>query len=136
MSLESILDHILDVANAEKDKIIKESKQETDKIIQAARRDAETLYQEILSREKALYESQKQKTLVSSRLEAKKNTLKAKQELIDSVFEKVKSDIGKGSFKKELISQDKTQEAEADIGFYINKLRADYETEIAKILFG
>ena len=135
MSLESILQHIIEEANFQKEKIIQEAKQEAHKIIQLAKLDAEELYRDILNQEKGLYERQKQKIMVNARLEDKKSLLASKQELIDAVFVKLKSTLKKDKFKKEQIFQNKTQELAEDLDFYLNKIRPDYETEIAQILF-
>jgi V/A-type H+-transporting ATPase subunit E len=135
MSLESILAHILDEATAQKEKIIQDAQQEARRIIQEAQKGAERLYQESIDKEKALYESQKQSLLVNARLEAKSNYLRAKQELIDSVFENVKSSLNKDKLKKQQVFIDKTQTVSEDVDFYLNHIRPDYEAEIARILF-
>lgn len=135
MSLESILNHILGEAEVQKDKIIQEARQEADKIINQAKKEAEGLYNEILAKEKALAEHEKQAQIVHARLEAKKNLLRAKQDLIDTIFIKLKEDLKKEKLKKQQISHDKTHEVMEDIDFYLNRVRLDYETEIAKVLF-
>ncbi len=135
MSLESILSHILNQANAEKVNILRQAHQEKEKIIQKAKQEAERLYQETLHKERALSEAQKQKIIVNARLEPKKNLLKAKQELIDSVFVKLKSEFSKDKFKKQQVSQDKVREVSEDIDFYLKRIRVDHETEIADTLF-
>lgn len=136
MSLESILGRIENEVFIQRDRIIQEAREEAEKIIQQAKMDAEKLYKEILYKERALYEHQRQKLIVNTRLEAKKNLLAAKQELIDAVFIKLKSAFKKEKFKKQQIFQHKINEVSEDIDFYLNKIRPDYETEIAKILFG
>lgn len=135
MSLDSILERILGDAEVEKERIMREGKIEKDRIIQEAKKEAENLYQEILARQKAIYESQKQRLIVNERLQAKKNLLETKQELIDSVFSKLKTHIGKDKLKKQLVSADKVQVVSEDIDFYLNKLRPDFEAEIERILF-
>lgn len=135
MSLEAILNHILEEAKEEKEKIIQKAKEEKEKIIQAAKAKAERLYQEILEKEKAENERQRQKRLVNARLEAKINLLRTKQELIDAVFKELKSHLSQDKLKKQQISQDKVQDIPEDMDFYLSKIRQDYETEIAKILF-
>lgn len=135
MSLESILNRILNDANAQREKIIQEALQEANRIIQEAKLEAEGLYNTGIQKEKALYESQKQRLIVNARLEYKKNLLKAKQELIDAVFEKLKPNLRKDKFKKQRIFQDKVQEVPEDINFYLDKVRLDYETDISRILF-
>ncbi len=100
MSLESIINHILDEANAQKAQIVTQAHRESERIIQEVREEAERLYQDIFDKEKNIYESQKQKLIVDARLEAKKALLKNKQELIDYVFENLKPYLKKEKFKK------------------------------------
>jgi len=135
MSIESIINHILDEAGVQRDKILREAKQQAELILQEARGEADKIHQEILAREKSLLEAEKQKLIVNARLESKKNLLKAKQELIDRVIEKLKSEIEKEKFKRYQVLQDKIKEVPEDMDFYLNNLRLEYETEIAKIIF-
>lgn len=146
MSLESILSHILNEAASQQDKIIREAHLAADKIIQEAKLKADNFYKEMLEREKSASLAKKQGLIVNSRLEGKKNLLKAKQELIDEVFNKLKthlkSDIFSrhggiplGGVKKQQVLIDKVKEVPQDLDFYLRDLRQDYETEIARILF-
>lgn len=135
MSLDSILNYIIGEANKKKDDIIREARQQADAVLREARQQADKLYQEIIDSEKFLLEKERQKIIVNSRLEGKKNSLKTKQEMIDAVFEKVKSSLKKGKFKRVKIYHDKTEEVDEDVDFYLNKIRLDYEAELAKIFF-
>jgi vacuolar-type H+-ATPase subunit E/Vma4 len=136
MSLESIINHILGEANSQKAKIIQEANQQAHEIIQTAKEDADKIYQEIIEREKSLVLAEKQKFIVNARLQAKKDLLREKQELIDLLFEKLKTQLGKGKFKKRQVFLDKEQDIPGDIDFYLAKIRVDFESEIAKYLFG
>lgn len=135
MSLESIVNHILAEVNTQRDKIIQEARQQTDTIIQEARQQADKLYQAIIEHEKSLLESQRKKLIINAKLESKKELLKTKQEAIDAVFERLKTGLVKDKFKKKQIYRDKIEEVAENIDFYLNKMRIDYETEIARILF-
>jgi vacuolar-type H+-ATPase subunit E/Vma4 len=135
MSLESILDHIINEANSQKSRIIQDSRYQADGIIQLARQDSSKLYQDIVDKARAAYSAQKQKLIVAARLEAKKRLLVIKQGLIDAVFEKLRAKINQDKLKKKQVLTDKTQDAPEDIDFYLNKIRVDYETDIARILF-
>lgn len=135
MSLESILSHILDKANTERERIIQEARSEAQRIIKEANLEAEKLYQGILDKERTLYERQKQRLIVNARLESRKDLLAAKQELVDSVFKKLKSTLNKTKLKKQQVAQEKVHEVAEDIDFYLNQIRPDCESEIAKILF-
>jgi len=134
MSLDSIIEHILKEAEAEKEKIIQQAQAERSTLIQETKKQAEQLYQESIQKETGRLERQKQGLIVQARIESKKQLLKTKQELIDMVFAKLKSTLKKDKLKKEQVSHDKIYEVSEDIDFYLNKIRPDYETEIAKIL--
>lgn len=135
MSFESILSQIINEANAERKKIINQANQQKEEILRQAKQDAENLYQGILEKEKSVFEAEKQKIIVNARLEGKKQLLAAKQGLIDQVFERLKSEFKKDSFKKKQIFQDNTKEVPEDIDFYLKKIRPEYETAISEILF-
>jgi len=136
MSLESIINHILEEADTKKQEIIQQAQKETERITQEARLEADNLYQDIIAKAKADAERQKYQLVVQARLEQKKNLLRTKQELIDSLFQELKSTLREGKIKKEQVSQDKIKEVAEDIDFYLEKIRHDYESEIAGILFG
>lgn len=136
MSLESIISHILEEAGTKKQEIIQQAQKETERIIQEARLAADNLYQDIIAKAKVDAERQKHQLLVQARLEQKKSLLKTKQELIDSLFQELKSTLREGKIKKQQVSEDKITEVPEDIDFYLEKSRHDYESEIAEILFG
>jgi len=136
MSLESIISEILDKADKEKDEIIRKAEEEKDKILREAKEEAKGLYEISMKDQKTLYENQKQKRIVSARLEAKKNLLKTKQELINRVLDKIESHISKGALKKEQVKKDGVEQVSEKTDFYLDKVRFDYEIDIAKILFG
>ena len=136
MSLESILGHILGEARAKEKEIIQQAQERKAAILRQAQDEAEKIYQEEISTAEALLESERQRLIVQARLGAKMNLLKAKQELIDAVFAKLKSELGnKERFKKQQIFPDKAQEAPENLNFYLGRIRLDYESEIAKILW-
>jgi len=136
MSLESIIDSIICDAKKKKDEIIAEAKAEADKIIQQAKKEGELLYKTGVEKEKAAEQGQKQKLIVTARLECKKDLLKTKQELIGSIFQRLKLEFSKKTLKKEKITHDKVEEVKSEADAYLDLLRYDYETETAKILFG
>lgn len=135
MSLESILKHILGEAEKKKEGILLSAQKEREGILQQAQQEAEKLYQEILREEKALSEGQRRHYIVSARLERKKELLSLKQELIGSVFAAIRPHLKGDKFKKQQILTDKVREEPEDIEFYLNKIRKDYETALADILF-
>jgi len=135
MSLDSILNHIIAEADSQKEKIIQEANQQAQGIIQDAKEEADKLYQEIIDKEKSLYLAERQKLIVNGRLEAKKNLLQAKQDSIDLLFEKLKNQLTKEKFRKKRVFLDKEQDTPEDMNFYLDKIRVDYESEIAQSLF-
>ncbi|MCX5703887.1 MAG: hypothetical protein NT066_05300 [Candidatus Omnitrophica bacterium] len=146
MSLDAILSHILEAAGSQRDKIIQEAQLAADKIIQEAKLQADNIYKETLQREKVASLAKKQGLIVHSRLEQKKDLLKAKQELIGEVFGELRSHlkadkfsrhggIPLGAVKKQQVLIDAVREAPQDLDFYLKDLRQDLETEIARILF-
>ncbi len=135
MSLDSIVEHILNQAKAEAENLIAQARKEAGGQIQDAKAEAETVYQSLLAKEKIVYEGQKQKLIVNARLESKKNVLLAKQELVDSVFDKVKVELHKSLPKKQKISREGSEEVSEDLDFYLKQLRPEHESQIAKTLF-
>jgi len=135
MSLDSILKHILDEAGAKRDEIIREAQKETEALIQAAGAEAEALYKDIIIHTKQDCEKNRERLLVNARLEARKSLLCAKQTLVEEVFKRLKAGLKSDKFKRQQISEGKIKEAPEDLDFYLAKLRRDYETEIAGILF-
>lgn len=135
MALEAILENILDDAKSKARGIIQGAEREAEKIIREGKSEAESLYRSYLDKEKALYEKQRQRLIVSARLEARQDRLLAKQELIGLVFNKLKASLSRMQLKKQQVSQDKTHEAYEDADFYLNKIRQDFEAKIAQILF-
>jgi V/A-type H+/Na+-transporting ATPase subunit E len=135
MSLELILEHIGSDARAQQENSIQSAKNDAAQILERARADAQKAYEEIMSRQKNLAESQKQKGIVTARLEARKDLLAVKQEFINAVFEKLKSQLVKEQVHKTSIFLDREVATPEDVEFYIAKIRSEHESEIARILF-
>jgi len=135
MSLDSIIEHILNQARLEAKSLIAEARKVADKDIQEARREAEALYQALLEKEKSLLEANKQKLIVNARLESKKNILLAKQKLIDNAFGQIKVELAKVRPSKQKISREKIEEVSEDLDFYLKQFRPEHEHRIAQVLF-
>jgi vacuolar-type H+-ATPase subunit E/Vma4 len=135
MSLESILQHIGADVKAQKENIIQSAQDDAAQILERSRADAQKAYEEIMIRQKSLEENQKQKCIVAARLEAKKDLLAVKQEFINAVFEKLKSQLAKEQVYKTSIFLDREVATPEDAEFYITKIRSEHESEIARILF-
>jgi vacuolar-type H+-ATPase subunit H len=134
MPLESIVEEILREANSEKGRIIESGQKEAEAIIQEAKAEADKICQDIIAREKQNLESEKQRSITAAKLQERKKILEAKQEMIKNVFLKIKG-IFKGDIKKVIVSRDRVEEEPLEIDVFLDELRRDYETEIAKILF-
>jgi len=135
MSLDSIITRITKENDAERAGIIKDAQARAKEIIHQAQQEAAAIHKSGIAREKAVMESHRQKAVVSAQLEARKEILKAKQEMVDEVIARLKSQLKKDKFKKQQVSFEKIKEAPEDIDFYLSRIRLDYESEIAKILF-
>ena len=136
MSLESILSRIESETLARREEIIQEAKENAARIIKESVIQARSLYEQILKTEGLRYENQKQRLLVNARLEAKKNQLKVKQELISNVFNNLKHHCQKSKLIKYQISQDTVRETQLDVDTYLEQMKFDYESKIAEIIFG
>ncbi|MDD5618013.1 MAG: V-type ATP synthase subunit E family protein [Candidatus Omnitrophica bacterium] len=135
MSLESILNRITKENDVKVEGVVKEASQQAQEIIREAEKQAQALYKDGIAREKSLCEFDKQRLIANAQLESRKKILQAKQELIGEVIAQLKPLIKKEKFRKKQIHFDTVKETAEDIDFYLNKLRQDYEAEIAKILF-
>lgn len=135
MSLESIVEHIVNEACAQAERIVQQAQKEAREIIHQAQGEADSVFQEIIAQKKVIYEKQKQASVVNARLEKKKNLLQSQQESINLAFAKVKTGLEKDKFKKQIILEDRIKEVPEDVDFYLKKIRQDSESEIAKILF-
>lgn len=135
MSLDTIVDRILIEANSQKEGIVRQARQEADGIIRSAREDAQKIYDELCAQEKIRSDNQRRRAIANARLEAKKEILRAKQELIDAAFGRLKSELSKEKFRKTQVFPDKEVDVSEDIDFYLAKIRLDYEGEIIRNLF-
>jgi len=136
MSLEAIIERILEQARAQAQEISDRAKQEAKELTLKAEQEGQKIYQGLLAQEERLIQAQKHKAIVNARLDCRKDILRAKQDLIAAVFFQLKDSLGKGKFRKERIFADKSEEVAVDAGPYLEKLKFDYQSEIAGILFG
>jgi len=135
MALESILNHIAGNANSEAENIVKKARQEAEILISEAREKAEIRVVEFVRGRTEEYEKLKQKMIVNARLEARKDILQAKQDLISRVFEQLKPLLENLKLTQNRITFDTVQPVPAPSVLYEHNLRADFEQEIADILF-
>jgi vacuolar-type H+-ATPase subunit E/Vma4 len=135
MALDSILAHIEAQAAGQVEAVTRQARQQEAGLLAGGRAAAEKSFRDLLEREKNRLEKQKQRRLVSCRLENRKKILQAKEEILASLFEKVRAQLQKRHIKKLVVAADEQRETPEDIGFYLQKLRRDFETRIAAMLF-
>ncbi len=135
MAIDSILGHIIEEAEAEKARIIDSANARAREILEKAELEAGHLFQEAMEHENASLARELKKRLVDARLDSRKEVLRAKQDLIGEVFRQLRSELPQDKIKKAQVRFDKTEEASADIDFYIEGLRREHETEVSHILF-
>lgn len=136
MSLESILERISAAGQAEKEKIIRTAQKETQELISRANQQAEQRGRQLLEREKLAAEKQREGLVVNARLKAKNALLSSKQALIGDVLKRAKEHISRTKLKKQVISYERVNEVQEEPKHYLQDIRREFESEIAKILFG
>ncbi len=135
MALDSIIAHIQAQAASQAESIMQQAREQEARLLNDGRNAAAKLYRDLLALEKNRLERQKQRQLVNCRLENRKKILQTKEEILDRLFEKVQTHLQKGKIKKQVVSARGQREVPEDIGFYLEKLRRDFETQIAAMLF-
>ncbi|MDD5292366.1 MAG: hypothetical protein PHY46_04220, partial [Candidatus Omnitrophica bacterium] len=95
MSLDSIIARITKENDIERAKIIKDAQSKAKEITHQAQQEASGIYKEGIAREKAAFEGQRQKMIVSAQLEARKKILQAKQELVGEAIAQLKPYVKK-----------------------------------------
>jgi vacuolar-type H+-ATPase subunit E/Vma4 len=135
MALDSIIAHIRTQAASQAETIMEQTRRQEARLLNDGRSAAEKLYRDLLAGEKNRVERLKQHQLVSCRLENRKKILRTKEEILDSLFEKVRTHLQQGGIKKQVVSAHGLREFPEDTGFYLQQLRRDFETQIAALLF-
>ena len=133
--MDLILQHILQEAEEEKQKILAVAQQQAAQIITAARQEADTLSRGILQRFEADCFNQKKRNIVNARLQQKTKLLEKKQEFIEAVMARLRQDLEAHKLKKEQVCLHKISQVAEDPVFYLEQLRRDYETDLAAALF-
>jgi vacuolar-type H+-ATPase subunit E/Vma4 len=135
MALDSIITHIEAQASGQAESIMQQAREQEVRLLNDGKAAAKKLYRDLLAIETTRLERQKQQQLVNCRLENRKKILEIKEEILDLLFEKMRTHLQKGKIKKQLVSAREQREVPEDIDFYLEKLRRDFETEIAAMLF-
>lgn len=96
MSIKSILERILSDAEKEAYKIIKKAEDEANSIIEKEKQEAEEYFKNRLMEIEQHYKREKERAILNTRLEVRKNILGAKQRWMDrafnEAFEKLKNE--------------------------------------------
>jgi V/A-type H+-transporting ATPase subunit E len=136
MSLEKILDKILEEARSEAEQILQESRQKAEEIAQNARKKAESQADTILEQAERQGNLEASRLVTQARLEKRIKLLRCKKDLIDEVldkaFEKKKGDII--GLKRKILGKDGELEESVDPKKLRQELRPQLERDIAEVL--
>jgi V/A-type H+-transporting ATPase subunit E len=136
MSLEKILDKILEEARSETEQILLESRQKAEEITQNARKQGEMQANAILDQAERQGNLEASRLVTQARLEKRIKILSCKKDLIDEVldkaFQKQKGD--KIGLKRKIILKDGELEEFVDQEKLKQELRLKLEKDIAEIL--
>ncbi len=136
MSLEKILDKIINDASAEADKILVESREKAEKIKEEAEKKASELAGALVEDAKRQGQLEASRLITQARLETKINILSQKKEIIQEVMEKAfqKEILEKKGLTKTIITKEGEREEAFDEARLKEELRSRLENEIIEIL--
>jgi len=136
MSLEKILEKIIDDARAEADNVISENKKKAEEIIEAAKNEASDLGVSVIeeTERKALLEASR--LVTQARLEKRISILSQKKKIIDEILKKAlqKADFRKKELKKEIVLKDGVREESYGWEKLSEELRPKLEKYILELL--
>ena len=135
MAIESIIEHILKQARQQRERIIAEAMEKKADFARRSAEEAAVLFSDAIKDAERAAEAERNRIMISGRLEAKKRLLEAKREILSAVFAEMEPVLmGKGLMKEQVLS-DGFRRVPEERGFYLEKLRQDFESEIAGVLF-
>ena len=136
MSLEKILDKILEEARLEVEQILQENHQKAEEIAKNARKQGEMQASAILDQAERLGNLEASRLVTQARLEKRIKILRCKKDLIDQVLEKAfqKQKGEKIELKRKVIRKDGEQEELVDEQKVKQELRPRLEKDIAEVL--
>jgi vacuolar-type H+-ATPase subunit H len=136
MSLEKILEKIIDDAQNEADDIILESKKKAEEIKEKARNEASNLLDAMVKEAERQGQLEASRIVTKARLEKKINALARKKELIEEALEKAfqKGAKGKKGLKRKVIMKEGESEEPYDEEKLKEELRSKLESEILEAL--
>jgi vacuolar-type H+-ATPase subunit E/Vma4 len=136
MSLEKILEKIIDDANAEAEKILLENREKANGIKERAEKEASESAEVLVKEAERLGQLEASRLITQARLETKINILDQKKELVQEVLEKAfqKKLLEKTGLKRKIITKQGEREAPLDEARLKEELRSRLENEILEIL--
>lgn len=136
MSLEKILDKIIDDANTEADKILVESREKAKMVKEEAEKKSSELAEALIEEAERQGHLEASRLITQARLETKINILSLKKELIQEVMEKAfqKKILGEKGLKRTIITKEGEREEAMDEARLKEELRSRLENEIIEIL--
>jgi len=129
MSLEKILNTIIEDAQAKAVAIVKESQQKAEEIKEAARQEAEELAQAIHAEEERQGRLDASRIITQARLEGKIDILATKKEIIDDVLAEAlnRERVGIKKLKKQIILKREEREEAFDENRLLDEMRPQLE---------
>ena len=136
MSLEKILERIIDDANAEAEKILQENREKADGIKKKAEKEAKESAEVLVKEAERLGQLEASRLITQARLETKINILARKKELVQEVLEKAfqKKLLEKTGLKRNIITKQGEREEPLDEARLKEELRSKLENEILEVL--
>ena len=136
MSLEKILDKILEEAQSEAEKIILESRQKAEEIKQNARKQGEVQAAALIEHAERQGNLEASRLVTQASLEKRIKVLSCKKDLIDEVLEKAfqKYKGEKTELKRKIILKDGELEELVDHDKLKQELRPKLEKDIVEVL--
>jgi len=136
MSLDKIVEKILDDAQAEAGKITAETRKKAEEIKESSRREGERLAEELIQEAEKKARLEASRIVTQARLEKRIQILAQKKKIIDEILEKAlqKTDIGEREFKKRIVLKDGIREESYGREKLVEELRPKLENFIVEVL--
>lgn len=136
MSLEKILEKIIDDADAETERILQESREKADGIKEKADKEAQELAEALVKEAERKGQLEASRLITQARLETKIAILSRKKELVQEVLEKAfkKKILEKTGLKRKIITKEGEKEMPLDEARLKEELRSRLENEIVEVL--
>ena len=136
MSLEKIVEKVMNDAQAEAQRITQESRNKAEEITEAARREASELAAALVAEAKRKANLEASRLITQARLEKRMQLLRQKKELIDTILGEAlgRVDIDEEALKKKIVLKDGEEEELYDREKLKEELRPRLESFIIEVL--